>query len=178
MAFGARLKGVLAICQPKQYQLENLKLKQNPFIVILEGVEKPGNIGTVIRTADGAGVDAVILCNSKTDVYNHNIVRSSIGTIFTVPTIMVTPEETLQFLKSQNIKIFTTSANTEKLYTTINFKQPSAIIIGNEHTGVSSFWEEHAEAKIKISMLGEASSLNAAMSASIIIYEALRQKMS
>jgi len=176
MAFGSRLKGILAICETKKYKLTDLKLKDAPLLVILEGVEKPGNIGTVIRTADGAGVDAVIMCESKTDVYNHNIVRSSTGTVFTVPVTAASNGETLTFLKKNNIKIFAASAKTTHHYTDIDFTQGSAIIIGSEDKGISSFWNERVAQKIKIPMLGDAACLNAAMSASIIIYEALRQK--
>ncbi len=176
MAFGSRLKGILAICETKKYVLTDLELKNDPLIVILEGIEKPGNIGTVIRTADGAGVDTVIMCESKTDVYNHNIVRSSTGTVFTVPVIAASNKETLTFLKENNIKIFVASAKTTHLYTDVDFTQRSAIIIGSEDKGISSFWNKYADQKIKIPMSGDAACLNAAMSASIIIYEALRQK--
>jgi len=176
MAFGQRLKGILAICRPRQYHFTDLKLNKKPLIVVLEGLEKPGNLGTVIRTADGAGVDAVIMCEGKTDVYNHNVVRSSTGTVFTVPTIAASKEETLNFLQQNQFNIYTASAKTKPLYTDINFTNATAIIIGSEHAGVSLFWKNFTDEHIRIPMRGDATCLNAAMSASIIIYEALRQR--
>ncbi len=176
IAFGSRLKGILAVVKYPCLNLSDLKLRSNPFIVVLENVEKPGNIGCVIRSCDGAGVDAVLMCDNKTDIYNHNVVRASIGTVFHVSSVATTREEISKFLKENQIQLIGTSAKTEKVYSQINFKVPSAIIIGNEHDGVSTFWREHVDQMVTIPMLGESSSLNASVSASILIYEALRQR--
>ncbi|MBP9854870.1 MAG: RNA methyltransferase [Candidatus Omnitrophica bacterium] len=176
MAFGSRLKGILAICRPKQLQLNDIVLKPNPLIVVLENVEKPGNLGAVIRTSDGAGVDAVIMCDGKTDIFNHHVVRSSIGTIFCVQTVSAEKEELYSYLKQNNIQIFTATAKANNVYTAVDFRRGSAIILGNEHDGVSEFWQERSDQSIKIPMLGQASSLNVTVSASILIYEAHRQR--
>ena len=176
MSFGHRQKGIIAVCKPHHYSLNTLKLSKNPLIVVLEGVEKPGNLGAVVRTADGAGVDAVIMCDSKTDVYNHNTVRSSTGTIFMMQAASASKEEVLDFLTKKKIRIFFASAKTEKIYTDCDLSKSCAIIIGNEHSGVSDFWSEHADGSLKIPMHGEAKSLNAAVSSSILIYEARRQR--
>ena len=176
MAFGSRLKGVLAICKPQIIQLADISFKRNPFVVVLENVEKPGNLGSVIRSCDGAGVDGLIMCDGKTDLYNQHVVRSSIGTIFTVNTVSSDKEQTFEFLRQHNIQILAATAKADTKYTDIDFTLPSAIIMGNEHSGVSSFWMERADHKIGIPMLGSASSLNVTVSASILIYEALRQR--
>lgn len=176
MAFGAKLKGILALCKPKQDQLTDIVLKENPFIVVLENVEKPGNLGAVIRTCDGAGVDAVIMCDGQTDIYNHHVVRSSIGTIFWVKTVGATKEELYAYLQSHHIRIFAASAKAQGLYTDVDFRGGSAVILGNEHNGVSPFWLKHADQTITIPMHGQASSLNVTVSASILIYEAHRQR--
>jgi len=176
MAFGSRLKGILGLFRPHILKLSDLKLAKRVLIVVLEEVEKPGNLGAVLRSCDGAGVDAVIMCDGKTDINNHNVVRSSIGTVFTVPTVAATKEETLAFCKQNNIKIFAASAKTDKKYTECNFSDSTALIVGNEHSGLSPFWFEHADEMVKIPMQGEATCLNVAVSTSILIYEALRQR--
>ncbi len=176
IAFGARLKGILALCKPHIYPLDELKLKENPLIIMLEGVEKPGNLGAVLRTCDGAGVDAVIMCDGKTDVYNHNVVRSSIGTVFTVPTIATTNEEALRYLRENNIDVYAATAHADALYTDCDLTKATAIIVGNEHEGLSDFWLRESDKKIKIPMVGEGGCLNVAMSASILTYEVVRQR--
>jgi len=177
MAFGSRLKGVLAICQPQQKSLSDLKLKKNSLIVVLENVEKPGNLGAVLRTCDGAGVDAVIVCDGKTDIYNQHVVRSSIGTVFTVPVVAAKREETLNFIKENNIRIFAALSQGKLVYSQATFEESTAIIVGNEGEGLTSFWRDHADQTIKIPMCGTQDSLNVTVSASILIYEALRQRM-
>lgn len=176
IAFGKRLKGILAICEPKKWTLETVRLSKNPFVVVLEGVEKPGNIGTVIRSCDGASVDCIICCDQKTDIYNQHVVRSSLGTLFHVPTIAATKEEALNFLKRNNLNIYAATAKAAYQYSNCDFNRPSAVIFGNEHLGVSSYLLENSDQAISIPMAGEATSLNIAMSASIIVYEANRQR--
>jgi len=176
MAFGARLKGILAICQPPILSLRELKLKKNPLIIIMVDVEKPGNLGAILRSCDGASVDAVIVSESKTDIYNHNVVRSSIGTVFSVPTLSASFEDIHDFCEKQNIHIYAMSSKAEENYTLCDLKASVAICIGNEHTGLSESWLKRADSMLKIPMKGDASCLNAAASGAIIVYEALRQR--
>ena len=176
IAFGARLKGILAICKPHPYTLSELRFKADPLIIMLEGVEKPGNLGAVLRTCDGAGVDAVIMCDGRTDVYNHNVVRSSIGTVFTVPTVAASNQEVYTYLRENSFKVFAATAHTDVIYTECDLTGPTAIIVGNEHEGLSDFWMEKADSKITIPMAGTGACLNVAMSASILTYEAVRQR--
>ena len=178
MAFGDRLKGILAICQPKQIQFSDLQIKENSLIVVLEGIEKPGNLGTIIRSCDGAGVDAIINCDGRTDVYNHNVVRASIGTVFHIPTVAANTADTIEYLKDNNFKIYAATAKSDQNYFDTHYSGKSAIVIGTEHDGLSDAWYQSADQTIKIPMLGESNCLNAAMSASILVYEALRQKKS
>lgn len=176
IAFGHRLKGILAVCKPEIATLKTIKLKENPFILVLEGVEKPGNLGTIIRSCDGAGVDAVLCCDQKTDIFNQHVVRSSIGSLFHVPTIACTKEDAVKFLKENNITIVGTTAHTTVSYSDYNFLKASAIVMGNEHEGISKYFHDNLDGVIKIPMQGVSSSLNVAVSASIIIFEVNRQR--
>lgn len=176
LAFGDRLKGILAVCHQPHATFGDLSLPPDPFVVIMEGVEKPGNLGAVLRTCDGAGVDLLIMCDGKTDIFNHNIVRSSIGTVFTVPTVSATKEDTLAWLKKNNIKTYAATAHADELYFESNFHSSSAILLGAEHEGLSDFWFKHADHTVTIPMKGQASCLNVAASAAILIYESVRQR--
>ncbi|MCA9404922.1 MAG: hypothetical protein KC684_00145 [Candidatus Omnitrophica bacterium] len=176
MAFGERLKGILAVCQPKIYTFEDIHFKTRPLVVLLENVEKPGNLGAVLRSCDGAGVDCLLACESQTDIYNQHVVRSSIGAIFSVPTIACSNTQALDFLKQHNIRVLAASSKTDTIYTLENLKEPTAFVIGNEHSGLSPFWLEHADSPVKIPMQGIGQCLNAAASASVLVYEALRQR--
>lgn len=176
MAFGERLKGILALCKPQPVTLNDIVLKPDPLVVVLENVEKPGNLGAVVRTSDGAGVDLVVMCDSQTDIYNHHVVRSSIGTIFWVKTVEASKEELFEYLRAHNIRTFAASAKVNHLYTDTDFRGGTALVLGNEHNGVSPFWLERCDQTVKIPMLGRASSLNVTVSASVLIYEARRQR--
>lgn len=176
IAFGERIKGVLAICRPKVITLQQLDTHEQSFLLIIESVEKPGNLGTIIRTADGAGIEGIIFCNKSTDVYNHNIVRSSLGTVFHVPVVESTNEQTYKFLKDNNFRIVITSAKLSKPFTDVDLTRKTAVVIGSEHDGVSAFWQDVCDEGIVIPMKGRATSLNAAISAAVITYEAVRQK--
>ncbi|VAW12492.1 hypothetical protein MNBD_BACTEROID05-916 [hydrothermal vent metagenome] len=176
IAFGSRLKGVLAFCRPKQLTLADLKKKKDPLLLVLESIEKPGNLGTIIRSCDAAGVDAVICCDQKTEIYNQHVVRSSIGSLFSVSVVSADKKETIAYLQKNKIQILPTSAHAQKVYNTVDLKRASAIVIGSEHKGVSKEFIENASEFIKIPMRGVSSSLNAAMSASILCFEADRQR--
>jgi TrmH family RNA methyltransferase len=176
LAYRETTEGVVATASPKKLLLGDLALKVNPLILVIEAVEKPGNLGAMLRTCDAAGVDAVIICDPKTDVYNPNVIRSSIGTIFTNPIAVCETQEAIDFLKSKGIKTFAAELEAERLYHQQDFKQASAIVVGTEATGLSNEWIRAADEKIKIPMLGKIDSLNVSVSAAVLLFEALRQR--
>jgi TrmH family RNA methyltransferase len=156
--------------------LKSLDLKKNPLVVILESVEKPGNLGAVLRSADASGVDAVIVCDPLTDLYNPNLIRSSIGAIFTVPVATASSEETIKWLKDNNIRIYTAQLQDSEWYYDTDMTGGTAIVMGTEATGLTDVWRKAADAHIKIPMLGRLDSLNVSVSAAILMYEAVRQR--
>ena len=168
--------GVLAVAEQKTHRIDQLTLKKNPLILILESVEKPGNLGAILRTADAAGVDAVIICDQQTDFYNPNVVRSSIGCVFTVPTASASSEETIGWLKRNSISIYCTYLKASVPYHTINFRQPAAIVMGTEATGLSEIWVNASTANIIIPMQGSIDSMNVSTAAAVVIFEAVRQR--
>ncbi len=176
IAYRGSTEGLIAIVKAKQHKLEDLKLKDNPLIVVLERVEKPGNLGAVLRSADAAQADAVIVCDPLTDLYNPNLIRSSIGAIFTVPTVACTSEECIAFLKEQNIQILTAQLQDSSLYYDTPMTQGTAIVMGTESTGLTDQWRQAADAHIRIPMLGKLDSLNVSVSAAILLFEAVRQR--
>ena len=178
VAYRGGTEGVIAELHCKEHSLESLKLKENPLVVILESVEKPGNLGAVLRSADAAGADAVIVCDPLTDLYNPNLIRSSIGGIFTVQTAAATSEETIKWLKSNKIKIYTAQLQDSEWYYDTDMKGGTAIVMGTEATGLTDIWRKAADAHIKIPMLGRLDSLNVSVSAAILMYEAIRQRNS
>jgi TrmH family RNA methyltransferase len=145
-------------------------------VVVLESVEKPGNLGAILRSADAANVDAVIVCDPLTDLYNPNLIRASIGAIFTVPTAVCTSEECIAFLKERKIKILTAQLQDSYEYYNYDMRQATAIVMGTESTGLTQQWREAADAHIRIPMLGRLDSLNVSVSAAILMYEAVRQR--
>jgi RNA methyltransferase, TrmH family len=147
-----------------------------PLILVLEGIEKPGNLGAILRSADAAGVDKVILIDPKTDIYNPNVIRASLGTVFTVKITICTRKEAFEWLKNHKINCFAATPEAKKLYTNTDFRQGSAIFIGTEHEGLSSETLSNIKEKIKIPMQGKIDSLNASVSAAILIFEANRQR--
>ena len=168
--------GLLALVKPKHTRLNELNLSKNPLLVILESVEKPGNLGAILRTADGAGADAVIVCDIKTDIYNPNVIRSGIGCVFSKQVVAASSEEVVTFLKEKNIKIYSAALSATKKYVDVDFNSPSAIVFGTEADGLSEKWLNEGE-QIKIPMLGQADSLNVSASCSVLLYEAIRQRM-
>ena len=176
VAYRGGTEGVIAEMRCKSLSLESLKMKENPLVVILESVEKPGNLGAVLRSADASGVDAVIVCDPLTDMYNPNLIRSSIGAIFTVPVATATSEETIQWLKTHGIKIYTAQLQDSEWYYDTDMKGGTAIVMGTEATGLTDIWRKAADAHIKIPMLGRLDSLNVSVSAAILMFEAVRQR--
>ena len=176
MAYRGSTEGMIAIAKCKEHSLEKLQLKDNPLIVILESVEKPGNLGAILRSAEAAGVDAVIVCDPLTDMYNPNLIRASIGGVFCVPTAVCSSEECIAFLKERGISILTAQLQDSYEYYDYDMTRATAIVMGTESTGLTDQWRQAADAHIRIPMLGRLDSLNVSVSAAILMYEALRQR--
>lgn len=168
--------GLIALMKPKQHSLVDLSIKSNPFIIILEAVEKPGNLGAILRTADATQVDAVIVCDPQTDVYNPNAIRSSVGCIFTVPVAVCSSTEALVWLKQQGITSYAAELQASEWYQDVNYTTPSAIVMGTEADGLTDFWLNNADKRIKIPMRGKIDSLNVSVSTAVITFEAMRQR--
>lgn len=167
--------GLLALVIPRYIRLSDLKLSENPLLIVLESVEKPGNLGAILRTADGTGADAIIVCDVKTDIYNSNVIRSSIGCVFSKQVAASSSEEVLKFLKEKNITPFASALPAKKLYTGADLTKPCAIVFGTEAKGLSEKWRTVTE-QVKIPMLGKVDSLNVSASCAVIVYEAVRQR--
>jgi TrmH family RNA methyltransferase len=178
LAYRESVGGLLGIATYPDRNLTSLKLSTTPLVLILVGFEKPGNVGAILRTADGANVDVIFLANSAVDLYNPNIIRASLGAIFTVPIFSITTDQTLTWLKQKNLKTIAATPQAKQVYTEANYNQATALIIGSEHQGLPQQWLNAAETKIKIPMQGQMDSLNASCSAAILTYEALRQRSS
>lgn len=177
LALRESTEGVIAIAESKELSLKTIQLNNNnPLILVAEAPEKPGNIGAILRTADAAGVDAVFIANPKTDMYNPNIIRSSVGCIFTTTIATGTTSEIISFLKENSIHIYGAALTASVKYQTIDYKQPSAIVVGTEATGLSDEWLENTTKNIIIPMQGTIDSMNVSVSAAIIIFEAVRQR--
>ncbi|TAI49327.1 RNA methyltransferase [Flagellimonas allohymeniacidonis] len=169
-------EGVLAICKAKEHGLAQIKLQSNPLILVAEAPEKPGNIGALLRTADAANLDAVLIANPKSDLYNPNSIRSSVGCLFTTQVGIGTSEEIIQFLKQREIKIKCAALSASKTYTESDFTQPTAIVVGTESTGLSDEWLKNSDENLIIPMRGQIDSMNVSVSAAILIFEAGRQR--
>ena len=178
MAYRGSTEGVVAVVEEKLLKLSDLKLSDKPLVVVLERVEKPGNLGAVLRSADASGVEAVVVCDPLTDLYNPNLIRSSIGAIFSVPCVACTSEECIGFLKERGIQILTAQLQDSHLYYDVDMRRATAIVMGTESTGLTSRWREAADAHIRIPMLGRLDSLNVSVSAAILMFEAVRQRTS
>lgn len=176
ICFGQRQSDVLAICDQPTKTLGDLAMKDCSLLVVVEQVEKPGNLGAMLRSCDGAGADGLIVCDPATDIYNPNVVRSSLGTVFSVPVITATNDEALDFLKSHGVQICATIVQSEMSYALADLTQSTALVLGSEKGGLSDFWQQHADVKVKIPMKGMADSLNVSATAAIMLYEALRQR--
>ena len=178
IAYRGGTEGIVAVVEVRKAELTDLKLSSSPLIVVLESVEKPGNLGAVLRSADAAGADAVIVCDPLTDLYNPNLIRSAVGALFTVPCVACSTEECISFFKEKGIQILTAQLQDSKLYYDTPMTGPTAIVMGTEATGLTDQWREAADAHIRIPMLGQLDSLNVSVSAAILLYEAVRQRQS
>ena len=176
LAYREGSDGILAIARSKSHRLSNLKLSDNPFVIVLETVEKPGNLGAILRTADAAKADAVIVCDPTADIYNPNTIRASIGCSFTVPIAVGTNQEILTFLKNHRIQTFAAELMAAEWYHESDFTSASAILMGTEADGLSQFWLDNADKRIKIPMRGAIDSLNVSVSTAVLTFEAMRQR--
>lgn len=169
-------EGVLAVAKSKSLQLSDLKLSDTPLILVAEAPEKPGNIGALLRTADAANLDAVIIANPKSDLYNPNIVRSSVGCLFTNQIATASTSEIIAFLKEKNINFYCATLQNSTSYHTQDYTQPTALVVGTEATGLTQEWRDAATQNIIIPMQGEIDSMNVSVAAAILIFEAKRQR--
>lgn len=176
LAYRDTTEGIIAVAKTKSHQLADLKLPENPLILVMESIEKPGNIGAMLRTCDAAKVDAVIIANPKTDLYNPNMVRSSVGCLFTNQIATATTEETIDFLQKNNINFYSATLQNSTSYHTQNFIKPTALVVGTEATGLTEPWREKATQNIIIPMQGEIDSMNVSVAAAILLFEAKRQR--
>jgi TrmH family RNA methyltransferase len=176
LAYRDTTEGIIAVAQTKSLGLNDLKLPENPLIVVMEAIEKPGNIGAMLRTCDAAKVDAVIIANPKTDLYNPNIVRSSVGCLFTNQIAIATTEEAIAFLQQNHIHFYSATLQNSTSYHTQNYTTPTALIVGTEATGLSQPWRDEATQNIIIPMQGAIDSMNVSVAAAILIFEAKRQR--
>ena len=183
IAYRGSTEGIIAVIRTPQprtlaslLQQEGRGVNGQPLFVVLESVEKPGNLGAVLRTADAANATGVIVCDPLTDLYNPNLIRSSIGAVFTVPTVACTSEECIAFLKQHSVQILTAQLQDSHLYYDTPMSGPTAIVMGTESTGLTDAWRQVADAHIRIPMLGQLDSLNVSVSAAILLFEAVRQR--
>ncbi len=180
MSYRDRPDGLLAIAPQKALTLEDLKQHQKaseiPFFVVAESIEKPGNLGTILRSSDAVGISGLIVCDRCTDVFNPNVVRASVGTLFSVPTVEAKGEEALQWLKAQGIAILAATPHASHEFTQVNLVRPLAIAVGTEQLGLSQRWMQQADLQVCIPMNGVADSLNVAMATTLLLYEVYRQR--
>lgn len=178
ISYRDRPDGLLGIAQQHHRQLEELEDKQGspPFLVIAEAIEKPGNLGTILRSSDAVGVDGVIICDRCTDIHNPNVVRASVGTLFTVPVVEADSDETISWLQERGIAIVAATPSATCEYTDTDLSGPIAIAVGTEQLGLSQRWMEGADIQVRIPMCGVADSLNVATATTLLLYEVLRQR--
>ncbi|MBQ9184668.1 MAG: RNA methyltransferase [Bacteroidales bacterium] len=178
IAYREGTEGIIAEMVTPERNLDSLSLPENPLVMVLESVEKPGNLGAVLRSADAAGAGAVIVCDPLTDLFNPNLIRASIGAVFTVPVVTATSEEAIKYLKNKGIRILTAQLQDSVLYYNSDMSRGVALVMGTEATGLSDAWRQAADEHIRIPMLGRLDSLNVSVSAAILLFEAVRQRQS
>ena len=177
LAYRGSTEGIIAVTKAKDFSLKNISFQnKNPLILVAEGIEKPGNMGAVLRTADAANVDAVFIANPKSDMYNTNIIRSSVGCVFTNQIAVGSSEEMISFLNENSINIYAATLQNSNEYHQENYKNATAIVVGTEATGLSKVWRESATQNINIPMQGKIDSMNVSVAAAIVIFEAKRQR--
>ena len=176
LAFGEREDGIVVVAATPQRCLTDLQLSAQPLVAVLEGVEKPGNVGAILRSADAAGVDAVVIADGRTDLYNPNTIRASLGTVFRANVCEATSAETFDWLRANNLSIVAARPDAEKSYTEIDLTRGAAIVLGSEAAGLSDAWRGAEITPIRLPMHGMADSLNVSTTAAVLFYEALRQR--
>lgn len=176
IAYRDSTEGIVAVLKQKEHSLNDLVLPEHPLLLVIEGVEKPGNLGAMLRTADAVGVDAVLLCDMATDLYNPNVIRSGIGTVFTNKIAVDSTGNIIDFLKQRKITTYAASLQAKKIYYEFDYKKPTAFVVGEEANGLSDLWQTNADEKLIIPMNGTIDSLNVSVSAAVLLYEALRQR--
>jgi len=178
VAYGEKEEGVIAVAKVQRKELKDLKGNGSALILVLEGIEKPGNIGAILRTADAAGVSGVILTDSATDLYNPNTIRTSLGTVFSVNVVCADHQAAYDHLVRQKIRIVATTPEAKTNYTKTDLRGALALVMGSEDKGLDPFWLKHAHAKIFIPMNGAVDSLNVSTASAVILYEIIRQRSS
>jgi RNA methyltransferase, TrmH family len=176
IAYRSGVPNVVALFEIPAQQPEALQLPANPLVLVLEAIEKPGNLGAILRTADAAGVDAVLVCDPAADLYNPNTIRASLGALFTLPVYVMEAQEALSWLRARHITIFATHLEASRPVYACDLKGPTALVMGAEATGISPFWVEHADHRVIIPMRGNVDSLNVSASTAILLFEAVRQR--
>ncbi|MGE4619723.1 MAG: RNA methyltransferase [Planctomycetota bacterium] len=181
ISYRDRPDGLLAVAPRPDWGLQRLEKTDpsiSPLYLVAQSIEKPGNLGTILRTADAAGVDGVVVVDRCTDLYNPNVVRASVGTLFSVPVAEATSDEALAWFQQRGVRLFATSPDATQLYSEANLTGPMAIVMGSEQYGLDARWLENTDEQISIPMAGLADSLNVATSTAIVLFEALRQRRS
>ncbi len=176
VAYRENSDGIIGLVTPKELKFSQIKLSANPLIIILESVEKPGNLGAILRTADAAKVDAVIICDPKTDTYNPNTIRSSVGCVFANQVVVCTTDEAIVWLRKNNIRSYAAALTSKQHYHQMNLSGSVAFVMGTEALGLSEKWLKGADEQIKIPMAGKIDSLNVSTSCAILVFEAMRQR--
>lgn len=176
IAYGNRCAGVVAVVPQPGHKLPRMPLSQNPLLIVAQSIEKPGNLGTIIRSADAAGADAVVVCDRCTDICNPNVVRSGIGTLFSVPVIETSSEEAIAWFRKHGVRIVAATPRAGTLYTDADLRCGVALVVGEEHGGLDKKWTGKADLEVRIPMRGSADSLNVSAAATILLYEAVRQR--
>ncbi len=176
MSFRENPDGWLAVFPIPSVQLHELKLGKSTLVIVAESIEKPGNLGAILRTADAAQVDAVLVCDPRVDVWNPNVVRASRGAVFSVPTIECDRSSAFEWLTSQKIRLLAATPAADVIYFDVDLREPLAIALGTEDAGLTDFWMSHADLKVRIPMAGKVNSLNVSVSTALIVYEAIRQR--
>jgi TrmH family RNA methyltransferase len=168
--------GWLAVFPIPQVSLADLEVSDLPLILVAESVEKPGNLGAILRTADAAHADALLVCDPRVDLWNPNVVRASRGAVFSVPTLECENASALAWLKRREIRVLAATPSAREIYSDVDLRQPTAIAVGTEDEGLTEFWMSNADVRIRIPMMGKVNSLNVSVSTALILYEAVRQR--